>query len=284
MPETIRHREELMIRTPGAPFARLSAGAFATVAILFTWAAPLAHAQASRCDASLHGFCFNVQLASCPTVNRVCGYDDGSVGFVCACRPACTNSQSCNADEACFKGNCNAHVACNNATDCVTSGIADAACSSDGVCVKAPPPPPPGCTADASLCRTDNACSGTRSCDAASGSCVTGPPVSCPQPGPVIERAPDGTFVIVGQHARARVVGGARVTNAAFTPAKGPLAPPSPKTILYAIETGIGWAERSRLDLQRIQPSCTVVVGDCQRSASGGLNCHVPGWKAGGKG
>lgn len=86
-----------------------------------------------------------------------------------------------------------------------------------------------------------------------------------------------------GQRVRVQVTGAAKMANGSFTPAKSPPVPPSPRTILYAIETGIGWAQSSQFDPQRVQPSCTVVVGNCQQSANGGLNCHVPGWKPGRK-
>jgi hypothetical protein len=402
-----------MIRTPGAPFTRLSAGVFATLAILFIFvalAASPAYAQASRCSASGQSACYYALVLFCEPANRVCGYELSGVS-VCECRPECTNSQSCAANSACFRGNCNSNVPCNSDLNCRVAGIADAVCS-DGLCVKGPPPVPPGCTADPAQCQATNACNGAGSCDAASRSCVTGPPVSCPQPGPIIVRAPDGSFAFVGQHAhcepvpmsttettcvtttdplpppplckadpvdnpnlvftptgvdlvpfkytatlrdrsytagakpqvvyvrlsnargadamlattapagkpdgsdwqfdkkdaawhwtrnaaaspiesvtlkslggqrvRVQVIGAAKAIDGSFTPARTPPVPPSPQSGIFAIETGITWAGGSERP-QRLQPPCTVVVDDCQRSANGGLNCHVPGWKPGGK-
>jgi len=78
------------------------------------------------------------------------------------------------------------------------------------------------------------------------------------------------------QRVTIEVRGGAKMTDTelAASPTKGPSVPPSPKMDIFSIETGIGWGS----DL-RISPPCTVVVGGCQRSANGGLNCHPTGWK-----
>jgi hypothetical protein len=203
------------------------AAAFILGSLLIPRATPSAYAQLNACSSSSHPYCYNVQLASCPTANRVCGVEDSVAApgdFTCACRNTCSNSQSCASDEACIRGHCSSSLSCNSDGDCSdASGVRDTVCS-NGFCAKGPPFDPLACTSDTS-CQTGNPCSGAQSCDRATSRCVTGTPIACVQPGPVVVQNGDGSYTLLGRHAHCEPVAGSNTASTCVTTTEPPAGP-----------------------------------------------------------
>ena len=205
-------------------------GSIAAWIVTWGWIGLASPAHAQDCNALQHPWCYNVQLRSCPTNQRVCGteYPPNMGSFTCGCLSACSKSDDCQMGETCWLQRCVKGEACNADWECRTSGDRCV----DGNCGRGEPLPPPECTTD-DHCRPTNACGGIRHCSVSTGRCVVDlPAVACPPPSPKfvwVDSPKIGYPVIVEQRTRCEPVAGSSTETRCVTTPDEPqprLCPP----------------------------------------------------------